>query len=179
MARLLIARSESAEGFWGAPPIHRGGRLEARRTYLVSGEALYREGGERTSELLSLAICSRLSGDDWYGDAAMAILNSVEDLPSFVGALIDPDTGFDYGLNGLMIARGAQHVCWALDFLEDVPGELRDRCVERVLVPVADRLNDEIPRGGSNWQAPSNSPLNSRLDSVIRIVLPTMVPLKT
>jgi hypothetical protein len=141
---------------WAARALDRvRGEVEARRTDLLTGEATFSKGGERATTLFHLAICSRLRAD-WHRDAALQLLATAGDLPSFVGHRVDPDSGYNYGLNGLMISRAAQEVCFALDFLQDVPEDALVQMVERVLVPIGERLMNKIRRGGSNWQAMEN-----------------------
>ena len=113
------------------------------------------EGGRRATVLFELALCSRLA-ESWHRDAALRIIEQVTDLPAYVGHFLDPDSGFDYGLNGLMIAKAVLPTCLALDVLGEIPDPLRQRLYEKVLVPIARRLADEVPRGGSNWQVQEN-----------------------
>lgn len=54
-----------------------------------------------------------------------------------------------------MISVAAQELCMGLDFLDGLADDLRARLHERVLLPIAQRLED-IHRGGSNWQTNTN-----------------------
>ncbi|MHB9109640.1 MAG: heparinase II/III domain-containing protein [Armatimonadota bacterium] len=128
--------------------------LEADRTELLAGARVYPQGGERARIFSELALCSRMV-DGWHREAAEVILQNIEDLPSFVGSMRDPASGHDYGLNGLMISVAAQNLCLGLDFLDELDAGLRDRLHERVLLPIAGRI-DGIHRGGSNWQTNLN-----------------------
>lgn len=128
--------------------------LEMDRVELLAGTRAYPEGGERARVFSELALCSRMV-DEWHREAAEVMLRGIEDLPSFVGRKRDPTSGHDLGLNGLMLSVSAQNICLGLDFLDDLDADLRRRVHERVLLPIAERI-DDIHRGGSNWQTNIN-----------------------
>ena len=130
--------------------------LEMQREELLAGTSAPPKAGAKATALFELALCSRLVENDWHREAAISILEGITNLPGFAGHLIDRNSGFDYGLNGLAISGVAKHSCLALDFLKDVPDRLRQRLVERVLIPIAERLDREVRRGGSNWQVMEN-----------------------
>lgn len=162
-AEIQAIRGRIERNDWAATALDgMRGRLEARRRELLpvdpSGEPAFERGGERATVLLELAVAGQLAGG-WYHQAAARIVDRVTDLVGFVGQRVDPNSGFNYGLNGLMIAHAAVEICLALDFLGEIPAGHRQRLCQAVLIPIGERLDRDIRRGGSNWQVVENTAL--------------------
>jgi hypothetical protein len=149
MRERVARHTWAAEGF---ERIH--APLALDRARLLQGIKSFPLGGERARAFLALALCSRVV-DEWHREAAEKILRDIEDLPSFVGSFADASTGRNLGLNALMLSEAAQNLCMGLDFLDGLDDGLRSRVVERLLLPIAERL-EATHRGGSNWQTNLN-----------------------
>ncbi len=148
-------RQRAARHGWASRSLERIRRgLEFQREDLLTGgkRALKGEAPGRT--FLELALCARLEGG-WHREAVEMVLREAADPAPFM-------------------FKQAFELCLGLDFAGDVDNALRERIIQRILLPVGERFVRER-FGGSNIQTTYNLTLlnigllTSRSDFIDRV----------